>query len=927
MSGTGNEQNSDTSMSLKLSMDQFSSYVPHLLELVNDLVCSFSPDAKRILYLNPAAGKIFGLAPALLLQNKQNWIECVHEEDREALVMAIRTIKQTKSFDREFRIQQPDGTLRYLQGDFRRITSDHRELIAVGCIAKDVTNRIRAELQLEESTAIYQSLVESLPINVFRKDRDGKIVFVNNKYCETLGRPRENLIGQTDFDLFEESLAEKYLRDDKWVLQTGLPFHDIEFHQREGDSYRYVEVLKAPVCAANGKRIGIQGMFWDVTDRKQAEIELEQAKDIAVAASQAKSDFLANVSHEIRTPLNAVIGMTDLLLGSKIDKSQREYLRMIQDSGQSLLMLINDILDFSKIESGKLDIESEWFDIREKLGDTLRSLGFRAHSKNVDLICSIAQDVPVSLLGDSQRLRQVIVNLVGNSIKFTHEGEIYVTVECVQQDENSAVLKFRVQDTGIGIPEDKLNQIFEEFVQADTSTTRKYGGTGLGLTITSNLIEMMNGKLNVTSEEGVGSSFEFNLQFPVGSNLSPPPAPAGFADVPILVMARNSTKRDCIDSILRSWRMRTYCANDVGEAIKLLKGMSFADEPVQIVLGEVNEPDKTNAHLFDCVELSKQVCADADIKKPIFVGLDKSVSADGLGSGNDAAIDSLILQPVKYSELRDAIARALQPRVEELTGEAVDDANFKGPHKILLAEDNPVNQKLAVGLLKKQGHSITVVDNGRQAVEAFTENDSFDLILMDVQMPEMDGIEATKTIRSSELSRSKIPIIAMTAHAMISDRQRCLEAGMDEYLSKPFKALDLMALIERVMVNRSKELAVLAKSESGGDFSVDWNQAFETVGGDRKLLVELINVFLSEKENMLNGLRNSYEAAQYESTKRGAHSIKGTLHHLGVAQVAEIAGKLEELDEINWDQGALLIDELQKQINQLTIELERFTNS
>ena len=500
-------------------------------------------------------------------------------------------------------------------------------------------------------------------------------------------------------------------------------------------------------------------------------------------------------------------------------------------------------------------------------------------------------------------------------------------MECVSNSPQAIQLKFQVRDTGIGIPKDKLSQIFEEFVQADTSTTRKYGGTGLGLTITSSLIEMMDGKLNVDSQEGIGSTFEFTLGFPIASQPTLPIVPANFVDVPVLVMARNPEKRESIESILRMWQMKPFCVSNVSNAIKLLKGMTFANQPVKVVLGEFDNSIADRDSDCQCTDLAMQVQMDSEIHRPAFIGLDKSASAERNQTETQSKSIKFVLQPVKHSELRDAISRALEPGVESLTGESVDESQFKGPHKILLAEDNPVNQKLAVGLLSKFGHDITVVGNGRLAIEALAKGDKFDLVLMDVQMPELDGIEATKEIRASNSRFSKIPIIAMTAHALQSDRQRCLEAGMDEYLSKPFRAKDLFALIEHVLAEHSREWAVIVNTEMAGDVAIDWNQAFDTVGGDRKLLVELIKVFLSEHQNMLAVLTEAIAAKDLEATRRGAHSLKGTLHHLGVRRVAEIAIKLEQLDENEMDQATLLVDDLQKQINQLTAELERFTNS
>jgi PAS domain S-box-containing protein len=900
--------------------------MPQLLEMVNDLVFSLAPDGSRLLFINRTAERIYGRPIGELIQSSDLWIECVHEQDRAELLDSIAQIGQTLEFERTFRVVQPEGQVRTLQGRFCPVQSENGSLAAIGCIAKDVTYRIQAEQELEESKAIYHSLVESLPINVFRKDREGRIVFVNNKYCDTIGRTREELIGKTDYDLYEPRLAEKYLNDDRWVLQTGLPFHDVEFHQKSHDQYIYVEVLKAPVTSANGRRIGIQGMFWDVTDRKKAEIELQNAKDAAVAASQAKSEFLANVSHEIRTPLNAVIGIAELLLGSKLNEPQREYLQMIHDSGQSLLTLINDILDFSKIESGKLVIDSEWFDLREKVGDILRSLAVRAYSKNIELICNIDPCIPTQLLGDPQRLRQVLINLVGNAIKFTHQGEICLDVEQTACQHKTCSVKFRVQDTGIGIPEDKLTSIFESFVQGDASTTRQYGGTGLGLTIASQLVDLMGSELKVTSRVGKGTEFYFALEFPISSTAQPPVPPHDLNEVPVLIMVANNSSRESLDCVLKSWRMKTFCAPDVEQAAQLIKGMAFADQPIRIVLAESPSVSAEDPH-HDCLALAKRVSDESEILMPVFVSLIKSTSPD---SPHDQAsgIARRLLLPAKYSELKSVILACLGSASEATSVDREQAVPAQATYKILLAEDNPVNQKLAVGVLSKAGHSVTVVDNGRKAV-SILEQESFDLVLMDVQMPEMDGIQATRIIRSRTNERtSRIPIIAMTAHAMPSDRKRCLESGMDDYLSKPFRAGDLLRLIEQWVAQRSRD----SQEKSGFQqpvtrYEIDWNQAFETVGGDRKLLAELIEIFQVERYSMIADLQRAAEQRNHAEVRRNAHSIKGALNHLGATAAAHCASQIENLSADEVSHAAQLILELRDRVDQLTNEFQRFTNS
>ena len=355
-----------------------------LLQLVNDLVISLSLDARVVLYINPAGEKIYGRGRSEICGENAEWFDFIHEDDQAELREKLINLNETETFEQEFRILRPDNQLRWLKASFNLIRDLDGNAKSIGGIAKDVSKRVETEQRLEEAKAVYHSLVESLPINVFRKDRQGRIVFSNKKYSKSLGLDQTEIIGKTDDDLFEKKWAEKYKKDDAWVLQTGLPFHDIEHHPNHDGKITYVEVLKAPVTDMNGRRVGIQGMFWDVTARRQAEVATREAKELAEAASRAKSDFLANVSHEIRTPMNAIIGLTDLLLQTPIDREQKEFLLMIQQSGESLLTLINDILDFSKIESGKLEIESSRFDFRENIGDTLRSLAYRAHSKKIE---------------------------------------------------------------------------------------------------------------------------------------------------------------------------------------------------------------------------------------------------------------------------------------------------------------------------------------------------------------------------------------------------------------------------------------------------------------------------------------------------------------------------------------------------------------
>ncbi|MFT7633948.1 MAG: two-component system sensor histidine kinase/response regulator, partial [Mariniblastus sp.] len=564
-------------------------HFPGLLNIVSDLVWSFSLDGQRLLYINPAAANIYDRPQADLMSQPGIWMESVHHDDQDLLKENLANIKTSVQFNQRFRIIQPDGTQRWLLGFFCLVFDNQGNPEFIGGTANDVTSRMQAEQKFEESQAIYDSLVESLPINVFRKDREGKIVFANGRLCKELNRSLEELIGLGDYDLFDKDLATKYKKDDEWVLQTGLPFHDIEEHPKE-DGASYVEVLKAPVTDKRGRRIGIQGMFWDVTDRRKAEEALRRAKDLAVSASQAKSDFLANVSHEIRTPMNGIIGMTDLLLGSVANKEHREYLDLIQGSAQSLLKLINNILDFSKIESGKVQLESHRFNLRDTLGDTLRSLAIRVHAKDLELVVDISPDVPAEIVGDLTRLRQVIVNLVSNATKFTKTGMVKVVIEKAGFRADKVKLRFRVIDSGIGIPAEKQDLIFCEFEQADTSTTRKYGGTGLGLAIASRIVALMGGQLQVVSEPGKGSEFFFAAEF----NFDPTDfvePPELLARQTALLVMKHPEMLANLTKTLQTWKVKTFAAATAKEAFKLLQDMAHADTPIPLIITDIELPE------------------------------------------------------------------------------------------------------------------------------------------------------------------------------------------------------------------------------------------------------------------------------------------------------------------------------------------------
>ena len=853
-------------------------------------------------YQSPAGERVFGYSFEEMVGTEL--MDMIHPEDGEfAQAWLEETMEgEGASAPLELRVRRSDDTWLQVETIANNLLHDPQVRgVVLNC--RDVTERKQAEMVQAHLSAILESTTDFVGTAVVDPEAGaGQMLYINPAGRRMLGfDPDDQISGMSVLDLIGESVGER-------AFQEIVPTMFVEGMWSGEAALKARDGREIPVWAVGSAHKNLSGeveflsvIARDITERRQAEEEMRRAREASDEANRAKSAFLANMSHEIRTPMNGVIGMTGLLLGTELSSEQREYAETIRASGENLLTIINDILDFSKIEAGKLEFEVIDFDLRTAVEETVALFADQAQEKRLELASLIEYDVPTALRGDPGRVRQVLTNLLSNAIKFTERGEVVLRVGLDAEGPEEAGVRFEVRDTGIGMTREQQTRLFQAFNQADASTTRRYGGTGLGLAISRQLVELMGGEMSLESEPGRGSTFSFELclrKQPEGARTKP----AVHADIDglrVLAVDDNETNRRVLHGQLAPWGIDDGLASDGPEALRTLRDASARGEPYDVALLDMEMPG------MDGVELAKKIKADPAISSICLVLLTSVGRRGDAEVARQAGIDAYLTKPVRQSELHGAMAAVVGGREVAsygtsslVTRHTLREERVASKARVLVAEDNQVNQKVAVKMLEKLGYRADVAGNGLEVVEAL-ERIPYAVVLMDVQMPEMDGLEATREIRKREDGGRKTRIIAMTAGAMREDREMALEAGMDDYVSKPVKPEELEAVLERWLSSEEREPEATGRSLNDEAAAPEDPLDRAVVGnllelGGREMLSELVEMFFGDMTFGLSNLKVAAREGDATSVERIAHTLKGGSGNMGATRMAAVCAELED---------------------------------